>query len=162
MSKPKLYIMSGPPASGKSTFIKTLPESVVRVSPDNFVYNEEGEYEWTPQRAKAAWRSAEALLAKTLAEGRDVVFDATMTASKRRVKFLRKISRYKGYDNYKVIAVSMPVLPIETLLERNSRRSPDRQVPGWIIKNMLEKYTGNGPSREEGFDDVICPDCSKT
>lgn len=157
MSKPKLYIMSGPPASGKSTFIKTLPESVVRISPDDFVYNEQGEYEWTPQRAKAALKSAEAFLAETLAEGKDAVFDATMTASKRRVKFLRKISRYKGYDNYKVVAVSMPVLPLETLLERNETRSPDRKVPAWIIKNMLEKYTGNGPSHEEGFDDVIYP-----
>lgn len=156
-NKPKLYIMSGPPASGKSTFVKSLPESVVRISPDDFVYNDEGKYEWSPQRAKAAWRSAEALLAKTLGEGKDCVFDSTMTAPKRRRKFLNKVSKYKGYDNYWVIAVSMPVHKIDVLLERNAARSSDRKVPEQVIRQMLDKYTGNGPSESEGFDEVIYP-----
>lgn len=154
-NKPRLYIMSGPPASGKSTYVDGLPDDVVRISPDNFVYNDEGIYEWTPKRSNAAWKRAHDLLAQTLVEGKSCVFDATFTGSKRRRKFFNQISKYKGFDNYWVVAVCAPVLPLTVLIERNSTRSPDRQVPYNTIKQMLESYSVDGPKSDEGFDEVI-------
>ncbi len=154
-SKPLLYVLCGPPATGKSTFTKTLPSSFHIVSPDNFVYDEKGIYNWTPDRARNAWSSAYAELRSLMESRTNVVFDSTMCHAKARRKFLQEISRYPNFDEYQLVAVSLPVLPIDVLLKRNSERSPDRRVPENTIRNMLDSYSKDGPTEEEGWDKII-------
>ena len=36
------------------------------ISPDNFIYDAEGVYEWTPEKAKASWNKSYAILRKAL------------------------------------------------------------------------------------------------
>ena len=59
----ELFLVRGAPGAGKSTFAKTLamrPDvpgfSYPHFENDMYVYNDDGEYEWTPKRAHEAER----------------------------------------------------------------------------------------------------------
>ena len=59
----ELFLVRGAPGAGKSTFAKTLamrPDvpgfSYPHFENDMYIYNDEGEYEWTPERAREAAR----------------------------------------------------------------------------------------------------------
>lgn len=59
----ELFLVRGAPGAGKSTFAKTLamrPDvpgfSYPHFENDMYIYNDGGEYEWTPERAREAAR----------------------------------------------------------------------------------------------------------
>ena len=158
-----VYCMAGPQASGKSTLISSILNSYSKwnievISPDNFIYDENKIYNWTPERAGYAWNSAFGLLDSTIKNGIfqkkvDVIlFDAMFVNSKSRKDF---VSRIHGY-NIPCGIIALPVVDIETLLKRNSTRTSDRQIPEDSIIRCLKTYE---QSRQyissEGFDHVI-------
>lgn len=145
------------------------------VSPDNYLLTKDGEYVWSPDRVKEAWRkSYEALKArgkdpkynkvvlmvgipasgkstwiKNNKEPGAVYFDATFTNQRAR-KPVIKMAKDHGM---KVDAVVMDT-PINVCKDRNSCRTTDRAVPDDVIERMASQLAGDPPKMREGFDNI--------
>lgn len=145
------------------------------VSPDNYLYSEDGRYVWSPERVKAAWRQAMSHLDRYLANPRlnrvvllvgipasgkstwlkanhdpnSLYFDATFTGVMARAPIIEAAKRAgKAVD-----AVVMNT-PIGVCMDRNLCRPPDRIVPNDVIINMAVRLTEQPPTKAEGFDDI--------
>jgi predicted kinase len=140
-----IHIIPGPPAVGKSTAFDNLGVPVI--SPDAHVYNDAGVYEWTPERAGAAWEAAYAEVA-ALADGAEVGFDATLVDAPTRQGFINKVRGYHG-DNVRIIATNLDDPGIDELIRRNAMRSEDRRVPDHVITYMRDRWTR--PTESEGL-----------
>lgn len=144
-----MAIMVGAPGAGKTTLRdKLFPEATV-VCPDEHIgYTKENP--WTFQAARAAWKKADKCLNDALRQGDEiVVFDATMTAPKRRAKYIR-LARD---NNYEVIAVYCRT-PEEVCRQRNASRNEYRQVPEQAMNDMFRRLTP--PELDEGFAGIVC------
>jgi predicted double-glycine peptidase len=146
------------------------------VSPDNYLYNEDGEYVWSKELAEMAWGRARVTLRRALkdpkisrvvlmigvpASGKStwlrsnhqpdtVYFDATFTSQRARAPII-EIAKQAGK---KVDAVLMTT-PINVCIDRNQCRTPDRQVPEHVIESMATRLIGDLPTKAEGFTDII-------
>jgi len=145
------------------------------LSPDAFLLNEEGEYEWTPERSTAAWDRALRELRELLAGHRHrlvlvvgipgsgkttwiergaessewegcVFFDATLTSRVARRPLL-EIAEAAGA---KVEALVFDV-PLVTAMFRNAERPEGRRVPRPTVLRMLEELEREPPTLAEGF-----------
>lgn len=147
------------------------------ISPDNYIYNSEGIYCWTPETAREAWRQAETQLKESCASNEYsavaflcgppgsgkttylsknqnptwIYFDATLCAPKRRKHLLSLIKDSK----LKKVCIFINT-PIEVCLQRNDQRTTDRKVPKHTIDQMYASLVV--PSTSEGFDQVITID----
>lgn len=146
-----VWLCVGPPASGKSTFSKTLAEgdtNVVRVCPDEF-RAKLGWGEGDQSVSAAAFEATKKAIGKALDSGKNVIIDATFMHRKSRKDFIN-IARGRGAQ---VIAM---VFECEkaTLVARNAKRVAEggRNVSESVMDMMLEKY--QVPTEEEGFDKV--------
>jgi predicted kinase len=143
-----IIIVPGPPALGKTTFIKKRNDGDI-ISPDHFVYNENGIYEWTPDRAAFAWENSYNKI-KNLEDGSKVYFDATLTSKKSRTTFKNKIKSIMGNRDYKIAVINLPKIDFSIIQERNNSRTPDRKVPDSTIVRMFEDWE---PAMcDEGFE----------
>jgi predicted kinase len=148
----------------------------VIISPDHYLYTEDGQYVWSQERAASAWRKSMAKLDAVLTDRRvrklvllvgipasgkstwvsknkeagAVYFDATFTTRMSRAPLLRAAWRAR----VPVEAVLMET-PILVALERNEARTVDRRVPDEVILTMAQKLTMEPPSVREGFVRVI-------
>lgn len=146
----------------------------MKISPDDYIFDADGIYQWTPQRANEAWKKAEkdfkdqvnsgsftkvALLCGIPGAGKStyianhgkpdwLYFDATLVSPKARKKVLGWI---KG-SPIKKIAIHLDT-PLALCLERNSARTSDRSVPYGTMKSMSQNITA--PTKGEGFDEII-------
>lgn len=143
-----LFLLSGLPASGKSTLrSKMFPRATV-ICPDDFIgYTKENP--WTPNAARAAWKKATEKLKEVLDRGDQlVVFDATFVSVKARKKYIK-------------IAIEREVAPmiiyctasLDTVLTRNASRAESRRVPKFVIDRMANNF--EVPTLEEGFEVII-------
>lgn len=140
-----IHIIPGPPAVGKSTAFRNLGVPVI--SPDAHVYNESGVYDWTPDRAKAAWEAAYAEVA-ALADGAEVGFDATLVDPHTRRGFIARVREYHG-DNVRFVAMNLDDPGVDELIRRNAERSEDRRVPDQVITYMRDRWVP--PTESEGI-----------
>ena len=72
----KLYLIRGVPGSGKSTYAEEVfvkKHGFVHLENDQYLFDKDGKYVWTPERAKVAMQQCYNDAAKALAEGKDVV-----------------------------------------------------------------------------------------
>ena len=143
------------------------------VSPDHHIYNDQGTYEWSVERAKRAWEIARAELRESL-PGADrlvlmvgipgagksewirgnarpgvVYFDATLTGDRARAEFVNLAGSMK-----KPVDVVWIDTPTRVCLKRNADRSPDRRVPDADILKMADKLRRFPPSYREGFSSI--------
>lgn len=149
-SNKELVLMVGIPGSGKSTFTKThnitgykvISRDEIRfnlVKPDEEYFSKETEvFSTFVSKTKEA-----------LANGENVIADATFINEASRTKFLRALGG--SLEKTKIIAVKMDT-PLEVCLERNEKRTGRAKVPREAIRRMELQSTT--PDLEEGFDEI--------
>jgi len=145
---PVAVLTVGIPGSGKSTEIERRFSGIRVISPDNYILNAAGQYDWTPDRAQYAWKRSFRDVREAIENNESFVFDATFISRKSR-KPLLKILRD---TDYRVIALQVTTDP-RIAIERNNMRTDDRRVPDETMASMIRRYSA--PTTDEGFDEVI-------
>lgn len=144
----KLFVMIGPPGSGKSTIAEeiALNEPAIIVSSDVVRGNLYGDESVQGDPAKV-FRIVHENVKHYLRKGCNVVMDATNLNSKKRAAFLREIN--KVCPDCEKIAVVV-VADIDTCIHRDMER--DRTV-GWeVIHKMVANF--QPPFYYEGWDAI--------
>ena len=135
-----LYTMVGLPASGKSTYTEAHKECIV-ISTDAIREELLGSAE-NQERGAEVFAEAHRRVAQALAEGHDVIIDATNVTRKARKQWIahkaRHVAVYVATDK-------------EECKRRNAQRQ--RHVPTDVIDRMSQRLTI--PTEDEGFDEVI-------
>lgn len=160
MNRPKMYMLVGPPYSGKSTFVKEelaslaagdYPVPVIIDSDSilvdmaekaNTTYNQSFLLKHN-KASKEMFRRAEA----AFKNGQDVYWDQTNMSRKARARKLIMVP-----DHYEKIAVVFPQLSAEELARRTALRT-DKVIRQNIIDDMIASY--QRPELDEGFDRII-------
>jgi predicted kinase len=151
-SYPTLYVVLGPSASGKTTYIEEHLAHLPVVSPDLWGDPKPGERWWAGGNdihstyIGKAWEWAWWQFSARLQSGRDFVFEAPLPTkiSRRHI-----IHIAKGFG-YKVICVYHAEC-LQTLLQRNTMRSPN--VPSEVIARAF--LADEEPEFAEGWDEII-------
>ena len=143
-----LFLLSGPPASGKTTLRNRMFPMATIVCPDEFIgYTKENP--WTPKAARAAWKKADETLKEALKRGDQlVVFDATFVSPKARRKYLKIAKEHNAAP-----MIIYCTAELDTILTRNASRADSRKVPGFVMKRMVNNF--EAPTMEEGFELVL-------
>jgi predicted kinase len=152
--QPKLFLLIGIPASGKSTYavqlLHTNPTAVY-VSTDFFVekfarrcgktYNEVFKI-FMPHAIHLMMTRVHA----AAAAGRDIVWDQTNLTSKSRAKKLRIL---RLYEKHAIVFVSPP----DQVLRARLRARVGKSIPDNILTAMQSSF--EYPALDEGFDSII-------
>ena len=146
---PKLYMLIGVPASGKSTWREQHAGDAVIVSTDDILeqtavargttYNEVFK-----ENIKFATQLADERARGAFSAGKDVIWDQTNLTPKSRKAKLALVP-----DNYEKIAVVF-VTPEDAEWQRRLDSRPGKSIPQNILMGM--KSTMAWPDPEEGFD----------
>jgi predicted kinase len=141
------------------------------VSPDLYLLNKDGLYEWSPSRSTQAWdrayvefraalsqaQSASLLIGipgagkTTFLEGNllgksTVVFDATLTSRMSR----RPLVEMAKAAGVRIEAIVFEV-PLIVAFDRNAARGPERRVPAETFFRMARQLEEEPPTLREGF-----------
>ena len=157
MSK-DIYILVGPPASGKTTWIqKAFQGEVFTVSTDDIIQEIADDDDLTYDEAftkyiKAAerimWEDFDHFVA---GEYEPIVVDRTNMSVKSRRKFFERLRNFHKGHGYKIHAVVFPK-PEGEEYERRLNSRPGKTIPEAVINGMLAAF--QMPTTEEGFDTV--------
>jgi predicted kinase len=135
-----LTIMQGIPGSGKSTVAKALADKTEAIifSTDDFWYQRGPNplsYDYDPALSGNAHRWNQRRTAQEMAadDGGNIIIDNTNI----KARDIRPYLSLAEIFEYEVQVVRVEV-PLDVALDRNSRRSVDRQVPEEIIRRMHE------------------------
>lgn len=150
---PKLYMLIGVPASGKSTWVRNNvdPRAVVASSDDYLeamaaregkTYNEVFD-----KYIKAANQHVNTTVDMAMNKGLDIVWDQTNLTKKSRAG---KLSRFG--DEWEKIAVVFPTPDDDEWKKRLDSR-PGKTIPSNILLGM--KSSIEMPTKDEGFDEII-------
>lgn len=144
MSKKVLIVMSGLPASGKSTYSEWLAESGLfkRVCPDLIRKEQYGD-ENIQGDGKEIFSIAYERIKMWGDYNCNVVFDATNINAKRRKELVKEMRPY-----FDIIICKWFSTPIDICVQRNMAR--ERQVPQEVIRRMWWDF--DNPTLAEGFD----------
>lgn len=140
----------GMPGAGKTTVLKPLAEryGFAYISRDDVREEFTGDAR-DQSRNREVWAEANRRTADALARGMPVVLDSTFVEKRKRremIAFLRLI----GVD--RIVGIYFDV-PLEIAKARNEAR--DRTVPPAVMEWMHETLSEEGPSAEEGFDEIV-------
>lgn len=150
---PKLYVLTGVPGSGKSTWVKNFKfdTDIVHVSSDHFVEQEALRLSTTYSAVfKEYMPTAISLMFDEVVEARslgmDIVWDQTSTSVASRRKKLRMFRDY-----HKIAVVFKTPAPEE--LQRRLANRPGKTIPDEVVQDMINRF--EMPTLEEGFDEII-------
>jgi len=155
MRKPRLYVLCGLPAAGKSTWLAQYHfdwNRTVVASSDGHIekyakkvgktYSDVfGEY--IPTAIDLMHQDVNYAIEK----GYDIVWDQTNTTAKARMAKINAVP-----DNYEKIAVYFPT-PEEKEHARRLANRPGKNIPPEVIANMAKQL--EIPTEKEGFDRII-------
>ena len=146
---PVLYVMVGPPGSGKSSYIRKYLPHALRLSLDDLRLMLSGRpFDFRYERMVSVL--GDALMRVTLSRlrewRRDCVFDATNVSRERRSPTLALAREF----SLPAVAIFTDT-PIEIALARNKRRR--RKVPEEVIERFYRLL--DPPSIDEGFEQVV-------
>ena len=147
---PTLYILIGPPACGKSTFAKLMRgyDLGTIVSSDQVRKQLYGDESVQKDHAKV-FAICHNKIKDAIADGQDVIFDATNTAPNHRNTAM-DVARDAGADQ---IVGIMYNGTLEKCLENNRNR--DRQVPEEVIRRLYDDMYRFEPKLSDVFDELI-------
>lgn len=163
--KPTLYVLVGPPAIGKSTWIKNNISDANIVSRDFFcseVGDEHGlSYDemFTDKRSgklqKIVNRRLDDRYHDLLADAEDMVIDMTNMSANSRKYWLDSCG-----EDYHKIAVVFDFIGKEELVKKNTNKRAKelekegiyKTIPDEVFDKMVSSY--EIPSKEEGFDEI--------
>lgn len=145
--KNKLYIMSGVPGSGKSTFANLYFPGAVYVSRDEIRFNLVKENEEYFSREDEVYDTFINKIKKALNENKDVIADATHLNQYSRLKLIK----LSGVDPEKTeIVVIFMRIPLKECIARNEKRKGTRSyVPPSVIAKMFKNL--RTPTFDECF-----------
>jgi predicted kinase len=154
--QPIIYILIGAPASGKSTWSRSIlskDSSFVVISTDDLIEQygaEEGlnySEAWPKYNGKAT-AVAKQKFASAVSSNSNIIYDQTNMGKKKRQSILSNVQDY-----YKIAVV----FDVDTkeLFRRNKERAEKtgKNIPEHVIKDMLGRY--EIPTTQEGFDKII-------
>jgi predicted kinase len=154
LKEPFVIILSGPPLSGKTTFIKTnFPDTEV-ISRDEIVMEVYGSRNYSEAFKNVDQNKVDKTLRDRMTEygkeGRNVLIDMTNLSPKTRKSNLA----YFGKDYYKVV-VSFNILPMDEYKRRNNYRkeTENKYIPDGVLTTMISNYVV--PTLDEGFNEII-------
>ena len=171
VSKPKIYVLVGPPGVGKSYWVEQNVHDPYIISYDKVIdivrkplglkYDE-----IAGPRAGTHRKEIERLhkdrIKGAAASGKDIVVDMTNMGSKARRRALAAIQGREG--DYEKIAVFFDYRGMEDLIQRSvdkrAQQLQDKNISPRAIQDMLGRF--EMPTREEGFDDIIVVDPTET
>ena len=149
---PKMYMLIGVPAAGKSTWIanQEWAKDMPVLSTDNFVEAEAKRQGKTYSEVFDAYMPTAVRLMTNQALGCqtnnvDVIWDQTSTTVRSRAK------KFKLLPNYEVIAVVFKT-PEKEEHDRRLASRPGKNIPAHVMKNMIESY--EPPTEDEGFKEI--------
>ena len=136
---PRLFIMCGLPASGKSTFaMQFIRDNDIRyVSRDEIRFSMVKENEEYFSREKEVFKKFAGTIAQTLVDGFDVIADATHLNRISRDKLIRAIDQYT--TEYTITYIVLET-SLETCMKRNALREGRARVPDSVMKSMAENW----------------------
>lgn len=146
------------------------------ISPDEYLITEDGEYVWTEDRVKEAWRktyraydvalkygrfkkvvllvgipaSGKSTWLRTHEEPDTIYIDATFTSVQSRYPYVM-LAEERGIP---IEAVVMDT-PIAVCMSRNQCRPVNRRVPVDVVTHMAATLKTQMPTTQEGFSKVI-------
>lgn len=140
MKQKNLWIMSGVPGSGKSTWLKNhWPQCGCVVSRDTIRFQMLNDDESYFAKEESVWHAFTEAITLSLRDYDDVYADATHLGPGSRKKLLKAINA-KGYKNLNVNVIYFNV-PVEVCIERNKQREGRALVPEDVIRSMANSFT---------------------
>lgn len=138
-----IYILSGPPASGKTTYSQELAKqnNIVLYSYDELKKKCKSFYEEKEVRKQMIVN-----ILKDLANDKDVILDDLNITKNTRTLLLKHFQQIPC----KKICISMTT-SLEECLLRDSMRV--HSLPQYLIKKIFEKY--ETPTFDEGWDEIL-------
>lgn len=155
MRKPRLYVLTGLPGAGKSTWIATFPfdwSRTVVASSDGHIEKHAKSVgktysdvfkDYIPTAIKLMHQD----VSDATKQGYDIVWDQTNLSAKARMEKLNAVP-----DNYEKIAVYFTT-PDDKEHTRRLANRPGKNIPGDVITSM--KASMEIPTEKEGFDKII-------
>lgn len=155
-----LYILSGLPASGKTTYLSkwTIPEYNIIAHRDDVrqaLRNLLGTNEYFPCSSEEEFRFyinfiTAAMQVNSAEEWRrDVWIDQTSLTSSSIAKLLNAIDPIYNLNHFDNIIIKMLHTPYKTCLRRNASRTGHERVPDDVMYSMNESFTKYAPNKEE-------------
>ena len=152
MNKPKLIVMVGIPGSGKSTFAKHYSEDAnntptVWISRDEVRYSLISDKDEYFAKEKDVFKVFAKKINEALAEGKNVIADATHINAQSRKKLLSSIT----VPDIQIEACVME-LSLQECLANNEKREGRARVPKEAILRMYRQF--EYPTFSEGFSSI--------
>ena len=153
-----VYLMTGVPGSGKSTFIREQLKELNAVY-EKAIHISRDEIRFSLLEENDDYFAKEDLVIKTFIKRisesilkYDVVFiDATHLTESARNKILKEV---ENIDLCFVVAINF-IVPLEICLERNAKRTGRERVPDEVVKKMFKNYKPAKYSEKFYYDGII-------
>lgn len=146
VENPKIIMLVGLPASGKSSLAKDLSDTynaIIHASDE--IRKELNITEQTKQSNQKVFEVLHERIKNDLRNGKNVIYDATNISYKKRKEFLRGIKNISCKKSCYFLAS-----PYEKCLEQNRERK--EKVPEEVIKKMYKNF--DIPAYFEGWDEI--------
>lgn len=139
-----LCIFSGPPLSGKSTFIGGLKKSLkdlVIVSTDDIRFDLSKDYQFRPELEHLVWQQTYARIADHLHQGHLVCLDATLITPQLRGLVLQR------FHQFPVVYFAF-IKPSFSLIQERNQRRKWKQIPADVLQKMYDDYQTPTPTEK--------------
>jgi protein phosphatase len=150
MKSKTLWLTSGVPASGKTTWVKRNFPNTPYISRDEVRFSLIKDDEDYFAHEDEVFETFVKKIQNSLDTLNECVADATHLSEKSRNKLLDKLS----LEGVEIIILSFKV-PLETLLERNENRTGRAYVPKSVIRRMFYQFQPATQNEKYKYKDVI-------
>lgn len=147
MPKALLILLSGPPLSGKSTFLENLKKqlpSIQIISTDDIRLELYGSYDFFEPREPKVWELAHARIAFALERNQISIIDATLRTSAYREAFR------SFHEKYPCALIAFEKLSLALLQTRNRQRSWKSFDPK-VIERLHAEYLFPVPKEQATY-----------